>query len=222
MKYFYMIFLFLFGFSCSTFRSYQKTSLYLDQDDNPISEEEYDEMDDKSKWLFISEEGEKVKKIAGPKYEMFYTNYASFQRKIENITGKNFSENSIFLIEYTYKNDLCFTDDPNNWKRSEVRQRKDFFEPIIKNLKEEYPNLFFLKIYEEGIKFPFVGSPEKEYFFTDTGNFLRNSIFKNPAYCGSYALLKPDGNILVRNGEHRPDWMAQNLEKWDSIFTKID
>ncbi len=50
---------------------------------------------------------------------------------------------------------------------------------------------------------------------------LENTFLKIPTLCGSYALIKPNGQALVRNGEYRPDWLVSLLqpENWNINFS---
>ena len=61
---------------------------------------------------------------------------------------------------------------------------------------------------------------DSEYFFTDKSNFIQKNIFPTPTLCGSFAAIKPNGDILVKNGENRIDLFAQYLkdENWNNFF----
>ncbi|MFV9483013.1 hypothetical protein ACNI3T_04205, partial [Christiangramia sp. ASW11-125] len=60
----------------------------------------------------------------------------------------------------------------------------------------------------------------KEKFYIDQENFFRNNIFIQPTLCNSFAAIKPNGQILVRNGESRIDFFAKFLmdENWSQFF----
>lgn len=213
-----ILFVFLFC-SCKA----QNTFKYFDLEGNSISEKSFQnkmQNGDLVRWGTMKA-GEKHIQLAGPRFQTYVISYPSLLSTLKNLTGKDYPANTIFLLEYYYVDDIC-TSSENNKNRAFIRERKDFLNPIKDKLEEDHENLVFLSFFEEGISLSNHPEKEAEYFYQDQGNYLRNSIFRNPAMCGSYALIKPEGEVLVRNGEHRPDRMAELLkpEYWDQVFPK--
>ncbi|MCC8360106.1 hypothetical protein LA313_09370 [Salinimicrobium sp. ASW11-47] len=161
----------------------------------------------------------RISRLIHPVFEQYVLAYPPFRNNLEKMTGKDFNDNTIFLLEYVYLDDHC-TSKRNHWTKKDVMERKHFLDSITTEPLGQNDQLDFLHIFEKGIEFPKTSVPEKEYFHTDTNNFLRKTIFRNPTLCGSFALIKPNGQVLVRHGEFRADWMSEYLKKdyWDLIF----
>lgn len=81
-------------------------------------------------------------------------------------------------------------------------------------------NIVLLIFFDNKIELKSSSTIDEEYFFTDTKNYLKRKIFKDTPLCGSNAIINTDRNILVRNGEYRPNLMLEYLkpETWNSIF----
>lgn len=210
----------LFIFSCSSSRYAPEKKTYLDTSGNHITHTEFKEKlrNGFSKWGYV-ENNQNFEKL-GPLFERYTISYVPFAENIEKITGKQFASETIFLIEYHFLDDLCSSRYSNNWSKSTIRERKDFLDPQKESIEKGFKNVVFLHFFEEGVELSNQPNSEKEYFFKDSSNFLRKTLFTNPASCGSFALLKPNGQVLIRNGEHRADWMAELLtpEKWGFFF----
>ena len=58
-----------------------------------------------------------------------------------------------------------------------------------------------------------------EYFYNDSNSFFRINLFKNPTLCGSYGLIKPNGQTIIRNGEY--DIMSIYKHLKDRIWNKF-
>lgn len=210
--------------SCSSSDRVPKTSAYVDEDGTAMKEADFqakwkDPESGIARWDTVAD-GKRVAQFSGPRYQTYMLSYPAFRRNMEETTGKDFDANTIFLIEYRYRNDQCSSRHTNDWNRSVIRQRKQFLAPQKKQLEEEYANLRFFHFFEEGIALSNDPDSEQEYFFEDRENFLRQAIFKNPSLCGSFAIVKPNGEVLIYNGESRPDRMARHLEEtsWQLFF----
>lgn len=210
--------------SCSSSGSISGTPAYIDEDGTPMEEADFqakwrEPENGIARWDTV-EDGKRVAQFSGPRYQTYMLSYPAFRRNMEKTTGKDFDINTIFLIEYRYTDDQCSSRYSNNWNRSTIKERKQFLAPQKKQLEEEYENLRYFHFFEEGITISNDPGSDQEYFFTDQENFLRNAIFKNPTLCGSFAIVKPNGEALVYNGESRPDLMAKHLEEtsWKLFF----
>lgn len=168
----------------------------------------------------ITADSGRVYQYNAPRYSAYKINYADFRKKIEDVTGKTFSESTTFIIYYNYKDDVCSDWFSNNVNSELIKKQKEYHDPFKVYIEKTYPNSVFLVLYEKGVTLSNSLQSGNEYFFSDKNNDIRKNIFRNPTVCGSFGIIKPDGTTLVRNGEHRADWMAEHLnpEIWDSIF----
>ena len=210
--------------SCATTRTLN-SRVYIDENQNLIPEGDFlerwrDVRNNFARWDY-QDDTARVAELSHPIFEQYVLDYPAFLDNIEKMTGKKISDSTIILLEYVFLNDLCSSDRTNTWSKADLRKRKNFLDPIKKKIEEEDENLLFLHFFEEGIKISNNNpASETEYFYQDTESFLRNTIFRNPTLCGSFALVKPRGQVLVRNGEFRLDWMAEYLDEefWSKIF----
>lgn len=204
--------------SCSS-----SSTLHYDQNSNFISEREYAKVkyeEELFTWMY-KEKGNTVLTLHEFVYEPYSLSHASFTENLNKITRREFPDSTIFLIKYIYYNDLCSQFSTNNWDGEKVTFEKYFnFDPERKHLEKKYDNLVYLIFFEEEINIENNLDSKMEFLFQDQGKFLRNTIFKKPALCGSYALIKPNGQLLVRNGEHDITAFAQHLkpENWKQFF----
>ena len=195
--------------------------VYLNEEGNEITRKTFRERlgnEELTEWHFKNKEGARAVQIVKPLYAPLIVNYPAFKRKLEAMTGKEFKY-PIFLIGYEYENDLC-TGNPKIWNKRTISERKDFTTSQKRKLEKKNPHLIVLYFFEEGIALSNSPNSEKEYFFKDKNNFLRETLFLNPSFCGSFALVKPNGQTLVRNGETSAAYIEQHLksENWELFF----
>ena len=213
--------------SCNT--SYiTKKQVHLDETGKLLSSEDFQARwrnpdIQYTRWDYMSDSA-RVATLSHPVYQRLEISYSSFRFNLEKITGKEIPENTIFLLDYTYLNDLCSSKSTNNWKKNVVKSRKEFLRPIKTEIENTYPEILYLKFFEEGITLQNDPTSTEEYFFMDFNNFLKNSLFRNPSFCGSFALVKPNGQVLIRNGESRADYIADHLkpEVWNQLFPETE
>lgn len=197
---------------------------YLDVTGTEISAEEFDAHRDTNKetavWNYIAPDTGHVSRTVKPLYSPLLVNYPALKKKIEELTGKTYSENVTFLLHYTYKDDLCSTLSSNNWNKRKIRQKKSYTSKAKNAIEGKYEDLIALNFFEEGINLQNQPTLPEEYYYQDSKNFLKNKIFNTPSLCGSHALLKPNGELLVRNGEYLSENMAQHLkpQNWKLFF----
>lgn len=199
--------------------------IYLNEQGDTISKSQFkkrlrNKEDQATVWKSKKKNNLDVYTVSMNKYLKSRLNYTGILLHLERITGKRINPTQPICIEYTYKDDLCSSTSTNKWTRNKIITRKQFQNPIQRDLKSKKITLICL--FEEGITLK--NKPEKkgEYFYQDSKNFFKKLIFKKPTLCGSFALIKPNGETLIRNGEYRADYMAAHLksEIWDDIFKK--
>lgn len=202
-----------------------KEKIYVDQDGNKITEGEFEQKwRDRNNNLVPYEYEDKsagqVVNVLNPLYSRYMVKYPEFSQKIEEITGKKFPGNTVFLIEYIYVNERCSTNSTNKWLKHVINKRKQFTTPNKRSIEKRIPEIVVLNFFEMGIILKNSPDSKKEYYYQDLDNFLRSAIFLHPSHCGSFALVKPNGETLVRNGESSSDYTAQHLqpEIWEQIF----
>jgi len=154
-----------------------------------------------------------------PKYSTYKLDYNYFKGIIEKHSNNKYSDSTIFLIKYYYLNDNCSDSFSNEMTNELINDNKiltDFHKVNIENES----NIIFLVFFENGIKLNNKVNSKNEYYFTDEKNIFRNNIFVNPTLCGSFGLIKPNGETLIRNGEYRADWIVNHLDTkiWNTIF----
>lgn len=154
-----------------------------------------------------------------PKYSTYKVDYTIIKTEIEKITNKTYTDSTIFLINFNFLDDTCSGWFSNNLSSEKINDRKTFIEPLKKGI-EYKSNVIYLAFFENGIVLKNKPESKREYFFSDQNNFFRKNLFINATVCGSFGLIKPNGQTLIRNGEYRPDSMNEHLktEIWNLIF----
>jgi hypothetical protein len=200
----------------------QKT-IYLDENGSKISETEF-----QNKWhneeLFLSRWdslGSGKKQYARLKKDLYLKgnfNYTEIKKNLEQLINRSIPDSIYILIEYYYKDDLCTPTWDNKWTTNDILDRKEFLDPIHSALENN--NIIFIALFEKGIILNNSANDDSEYFYSDYTNYFKEKLFKNPTLCGSEAIIKPNGQTLIRNGEFRADWMAAHLkpEIWHRFF----
>ncbi|UJH92740.1 hypothetical protein LZ575_09975 [Antarcticibacterium sp. 1MA-6-2] len=231
MKYFFFLTISILIVSCSSQQDlgtrvlHQKPKIYLDEYGNKLKENEFQERwrnkeNNLTRWDYGTSDSGRVAKLVGPIYSRHFATYSDLKEKLQILTGRNFPDDATFLLDYTYKDDLCSESFPNNWNKAQIKRRKSFTSEWKTSIEKEYDNVIVFHFFEEGIPLKNdIASPD-EYYFQDLKNFLKSNMFLTPSLCGSIALIKPGGQILVRNGEYPTEFMAQHLrpENWKLFF----
>ena len=216
----FLILIFSFNFALSQKR------IYIDEKGDTLSKSQ-SKIEKKqlgqstTSWRFIGEDGKEYIKLSNKRYLKGNFNYRLIKSEIENITKSELKDNITIIIEYYYKDDLCTDKSKDNkWSRDEINNRKSFIKPFKKVINSK--GIYFICLFEKGIELKNKNNKEKEFFFSDNDNFFRENIFLNPATCGSYAAIKPNGETLIRNGEYRADWFSNHLtdENWPLFFNE--
>lgn len=154
-----------------------------------------------------------------PKYSTYKVDYKIIKTEIEKITNKTYSDSTIFLINFNYLDDPCSDWFSNEMNIEKINSRKNFDNSIKRKL-ERNSTVIYLCFFENRIFLKNRPKSKNEYFFSDQNNFFKSNLFLHPTLCGSFGLIKPNGETLVRNGEYRPDSMFEHLkpEIWNLIF----
>lgn len=200
-----------------------KTKYYLDPNGKEISKEDKyflgDKYPDNSLSFRKTADSGVVYQFNSPKYSTYKVDYKAIKNEIEKITNRTYSDSTIFLINFNYLDDPCSDWFSNEMNIEKINSRKNFNNPIKRKL-ERNSNVIFLYLFENKIILKNRPKSKSEYFFSDQNNFFKSNLFLHPTVCGSFGLIKPNGETLVRNGEYRPDSMYEHLkpEIWDLIF----
>ncbi len=197
--------------------------IYLDEDGNKVNQIEFrKKWSDKelllSRWDSIGKNKKRYATLKKDLYQYGNFTHSSLITELEKITGKKIQDSLIIILEFYYKDDLCNSVWDNKWTKSDIKERKEFITPIRDYLYSNDMILFCL--FEKTIQLKNNPNSETEFFFSDLNSFFRNKIFLNPTLCGSHAIIKPNGEVLVRNGENRADYMTGHLkpEIWNRFF----
>ncbi len=219
MKNSFLILFICFLVSCGPFKS-----TFLDENGNTLTSNEFQERwreDDNNliRWDYKTDTG-RVATLQKPRYSRYTVSHPIFTEKLVEITGKTFPENTIFLLEFTFLDDLCSEDSSNVWNKQKIAVRKKFLDPRKEEIEKRNKEIVILNFFEEGVFLTNSPDSPEEYFFMDRENFLRDNLFKTQTLCGSLALIKPNGQALVRNGEYTARDFEQHLrpENWELFF----
>ena len=201
-----------------------KKSLYFDETGKEITKEEFHKQyrDSLNGIVYWEEENDTARiTTLHPEFEQYEVTYPGFLQRLHKMTGRQFNDSSVVIIDYYYKDDLCYRKGTNIWRKPHIQDRKDYTDKKKSNIEIINKKLIYLVFFEQGIKLDNEPTSPEEYYFSDKGNFLRNSIFRNPSTCGSLALLRPPGEILVTHGEGRADVVAARYlpdNVWYQLF----
>lgn len=196
---------------------------YIDENGIEINESNFKEkIRDKnqllSSWSYIDTKGDIVVTLKDDLYLTGIYNYADIKKQLEKVIRKKIDGSPNLFLEYFFKDDLCTSNSRDNkWTKGDIIELKVYLSPIRKKIPK---NIAYICLFEEGIILKNNPNRKREYFYTDEGNFFRKHIFKSPTTCGSYAIIKPNGQTLIRNGEYRPDHMSEHLipSNWEIFF----
>ena len=168
----------------------------------------------------MTKDSGKVYQINAPQYYTQKINYKKIKIEISRITNTIYNDSTTFIIGFYYKNDTTLLSENNVY--NENSNYKAFVKELKRKIEKKIPNTIVFELFENGISFSgFNKKPKKrELFYSDNNNFFKENIFKKSIPCGSECIIKPNGEVLVRNGEYRLDEMAKNIkvETWLNYF----
>ena len=204
---------------------YAQNTVYLDENKNEISPEEYQSKwrnNDLllSTWIHIDSNKTKYYTLKKDLYLKGVYSFPKIKDHLENLINKKIKDNNTILIEYYFKDDLCVSTRDNHWNKQEIIYRKKFTNPIRLQLKKE--NITYISLFEEGITLKNNPDKKNEYYFIDKDNYFREKLFIYPTACGSYGIIKPNGQYVIRNGESHPKEITKLLtdNNWQLFFNK--
>ncbi len=176
---------------------------------------------DNSMEFRITKDSGKVYQITAPLYEVINTNYDSIKKTLPEYPSKIKNDSLTFIIQFFYKNDHTFLDE-NNKFTDKSDTYINFIKTLKRNVEKENSNVKIFYIFEEGIDISNVKN--NKYFISDNNSFFKTNFFKKSILCGSFLIIKPNGQTLIRNGEYRVDSMANHLipDIWNKIFSTIN
>ena len=160
-----------------------------------------------------------VYQFNAPKYSTYKVDYKFVKAEIEKITNQKYSNSAIFMIKFDYLDDSCdglFSNTIDNEKINSIK----YYDSPIKLKLEQKSDLIYLSFFEDKIILKNKPRTKNDYFFSDKNHFFRNNLFLHPTICGSFGLIKPNGETLIRNGAYRLDLMFEHLtpEIWNLFF----
>lgn len=209
---------------CATFG---QETIYFDENGNKVNETKFrKKWGDKelllTRWDSIGIDNKHYATLKKDLYMVVNCDYQDIKQQIEKIIKRTIPPNEILLLRYNYIDDLCNSNWDNIWTKSEIDKRNEFIKPIRNKLKKD--NVFYIVLFDKGFELHNNPNSKNESFFKDNKGYFRKLIFTTPTLCGSYAIIKPNGQTLIRNGEYRADWMAQHLlpENWNLFFESKD
>ena len=169
----------------------------------------------------ITKDSGKVFQITAPAYEVINSNYDTVRKILPEYPSKIKNDSLTYIIQYFYKNDHTFLDE-NNKFTDKIDTYINFIKTLKRSVEKENPNIKIYHIFEEGIDISNVKN--QKYFINDENSFFKTNFFKKSILCGSFLIIKPNGQTLIRNGEFRIDFMANHLipDIWNKIFSTIN
>ncbi|WP_452225122.1 hypothetical protein [Lacinutrix chionoecetis] len=206
---------------------YSQKNIYIDEVGDTIRKGKYYKKWKKKKlllsaWHYKDEHGTKYHTLKKNLYLKGTYNYGEIKSKIEELTKYKIPDSSVLLISYRFKDDYCVPSPINNITKDEISKRKEHLSNLQNKMSKK--GAFYLSLFENGIVLHNEANEKQEYYFNDNDNFFKEKFFVNPALCGAFALIKTNGNYIVRNGEYRSDWMLDHLkpENWKLFFNDTD
>lgn len=160
-----------------------------------------------------------VYQFNSPKYSTYIVDYKIIKAEIEKITNKTYSDSTIFILNFNYLDDNCSTCFSNSMTTDQIIFLKKYFNQHKTEI-EKNENIKIISLFENGILLSNNPKNKDEYFYNDSNSFFRINLFKNPTLCGSYGVIKPNGQTMIRNGEH--DLMSiykhLKIKIWNQLF----
>ncbi|MBP6038916.1 MAG: hypothetical protein KA523_01825 [Flavobacterium sp.] len=161
-----------------------------------------------------------VYQFNAPKYSTYKVDYKSIKFEIEKITNNIYSDSTIFLIKYHYFDDNCSDWTSNKMTKENINNIKKVHGESINQIKKLDNRIEIIYLFENEIELNNNTNIKSEFFYSDYDNFFRKNLFINTTVCGSFGLIKPNGQTLIRNGESHVNEIYDHLkpEIWNLIF----
>lgn len=209
--------------SCSVHDKHPTSKKWLDKTGKSISEKEFqtkwrNPLLNNGRWDYI-DSTETRTAVLIPQVERGTVDYKKLSQYLSSKTSLNIKKGTILLLEFNPIHDFCGGIVPyDKMTKKFLRERKRFYNRYKANLKKNHPDVVYLSFFE---KSKLAEDLEEAPYFSDNKNILKKSIFVNPSRCGSYALIKPNGQMLLIHGEGRADYNADKYlkpGKWAQYF----
>lgn len=184
---------------------YNETNLFLDEKGESITQTEFEKLLKENpstyhRWDQIENDSIHIARLI-PKKETFNVSYPKIYKALEDLTQSTFQGNPLIIIHYNFVGDLCSPASGfNNWDTLRIRRNKRYSDNLNRRIEKEFPNVIALHFFEPGITIE-PSQILKQYFHIDNSLFFRNTIFKTPSSCGSVAIIRPGGSVVIFNGE---------------------
>ncbi len=190
-------------------------TFYLNEKGESLSQAEFEKLLKENpsafnRWDQIENDSIRINRLI-PKKETFNISYPEIYKELKEITQSTFPGNPLIVIHYNFVNDLCSpAAGYNYWDTLRIRRNKRFSDNLNRRLEKEYQNVIALHFFEPGIEIE-PSQVLKQYFYIDHSGFFRKTLFKTPSACGSVAIIKPGGNVIIFNGETPIPEIADSL-----------
>jgi hypothetical protein len=191
-------------------------TFYLNENGENLSQAEFENIlkenpSTYNRWDQIENDSIRIARLI-PKKENFTVSYPKIYKELKEITQSTFPGNPLIIIHYNFVDDLCSpAAGYNYWDTLRIRRNKRFSDNLIRRLEKEYPNPIALHFFEPGIEME-PSQILKQYFYIDNSGFFRKNLFKIPSNCGSVAIIKPGGSVIIFNGETPIPEIADSLQ----------
>jgi hypothetical protein len=166
----------------------------------------------------VTKDSGTVFQITAPLYETFTSKYDSIKKKLPQNNKINIKDSTVYIIQYFYKDDRTFLNEKNK-----IDTNNPYFSTFIKEQKtiveKKNKNYKVVNIFEKGIDFS--DYSKFTHFISDENNFFKTNYFKKSILCGSFLIIRPNGQSLVRNGEYLLNDMSNHLQPhiWKLFFS---
>lgn len=160
-----------------------------------------------------------VYQFNSPKYSTYKIDYKIIKSEIEKITNRTYSDSTIFILNFNYLDDNCSTCFSNTMNKEQIDFLKKYFNEHKTEI-EKKDNIKIFSLFENGITLKNDLKNKGEYFYNDSNSFFRINLFKNPTLCGSFGIIKPNGQTIIRNGEYDLMSIYKHLKNktWNNFF----
>jgi len=109
----------------------------------------YSKWKNQTRWDSISLDNTRYIKLNGNRILKGLSDYPKIKRELEEIAEYKIPNNSIIVINFHFKNDLCNNTVKNKWHRIKINSVKRNLKPYLKKLKSK--NAFYISLFENGM-----------------------------------------------------------------------
>lgn len=195
---------------------YNEVTFYLNEKGENLGRAQFEQILKENassfhRWDQVENDSIRIARLI-PKKESFNVSYPRIYKALEEITQTTYQGNPMIIIHYNFVNDLCSpASGYNYWNDLRIRRKKRFSDNLNRRLEKDFPNVVALHFFEPGITIE-PSQILKQHFLIDNTLFFRNTIFKTQSSCGSVAIIRPGGNVVIFNGETPIPEISDSLE----------